>query len=252
MSGAGNIFERVEPPRLPPLFCGVALEAGADPLAKAHALALTGCDAGTLVHAISERWLRAALVLAPEMPLSRAMAALIACELGLQNALGALAPPEVAVHLTWDGRIRVNGGECGHFRALAPESAPDAMPDWLVIGFALRLRPEGGAEEGLSPDRTSLHQEGCGAILPERLLESWARHTLLWLNRLEAGEREALQREWRPLVEEIGRKVALDLGGRRHEGLFVGVDADFGMLLRDGAGNSRTLPLSLLLGAQGA
>ncbi len=247
MSIGENIFEQPEPVRLPPLFESVPLEGGADPFAKACAMALTGCDAGTLVHAIGGDLLRAALVLAPEVPLEEAMAALIACELGLQNALGALAPPEVAVHLGWEGRIRLNGGECGRFEVAASSGDPRERPDWLVIGFGLRLLPEGGAEEGLTPDSTSLFQEGCGGIVPERLLESWARHSLVWLNQVEAGELPALHREWRGLVEEIGSQVALDIAGARHEGLFVGVDEHFGMLLRDASGQSRILPLSLLL-----
>ncbi|MDP2738655.1 MAG: P-loop NTPase [Pseudorhodobacter sp.] len=35
------------------------------------------------------------------------------CAVGAQNALGALAPPESAVHLDWTGGIRLNGGHCG-------------------------------------------------------------------------------------------------------------------------------------------
>ncbi len=238
-----NPFELEEPPAFPPLFEGREVAPGTDPFAKAQALAVLGCDAGTLVHAIDADRLRAALVLVPEMPLEPAMAALVACAVGFQNALGALAPPEVAVHLTWDGTIRVNGATCGGLHAAAADRDPGAVPAWLVVGLNLRLRPDGGIEEGLTPDRTSLAQEGCGAVSPVRLLEAWARHSLVWLNHVDSGDTRPLHREWRGLVEEIGQQITLPLGAQTLSGTFVGVDENFGLLLRDGD-DSRVVPLS--------
>ncbi len=241
-----NPFELEEPPAFPPLFEGREVAAGTDPFAKAQALAVLGCDAGTLVHAIDADRLRAALVLVPEMPLEPAMSALVACAVGFQNALGALAPPEVAVHLTWDATIRVNGATCGRLRAAAATRDPAAVPAWLVVGLDLRLRPDGDIEEGLTPDRTSLAQEGCGAVSPGRLLEAWARHSLVWLNHVDSGDTRALHREWRGLVEEIGQQIALPMGGETLSGTFVGVDENFGLLLRNGD-ESRVVALSGLL-----
>ena len=63
------------------------------------------------------------------------MAALPACAVGFQNALGALAPPEVAVHLDWAGGVRVNGAHCGRLRAAADTRDPLAVPGWLVVGL---------------------------------------------------------------------------------------------------------------------
>lgn len=238
-----NPFELEEPPAFPPLFEGREVSRGTDPFAKAQALAVLGCDAGTLVHAIDPSMLRAALVLVPEMPLEPAMAALVACAVGFQNALGALAPPEVAVHLTWEGAVRVNGAACGGLRAAASTSDAAAVPDWLVVGLDLRLRPDGVVEEGLTPDRTSLAQEGCRAVSPVRLIEAWARHSLVWLNHVDQGDTRPLHREWRGLVEDLGAEVTLSLGGDNLRGTFVGVDENFGMLLRDGK-NNHVVPLS--------
>ncbi|MDQ7080265.1 MAG: DUF4444 domain-containing protein [Paracoccaceae bacterium] len=235
-------FEIETGPSFPPLLSGLAV-AGIDPFDKARAQAVLGVDAGLVVHNITPDQLRAAIVLAPEEPLESAMAAMIACAVGFQNALGALAPPEVAVHLTWDGLIKVNGAECGRLRAAASTTDADAVPDWLVIGLELQLIPVSEDDPGLTPDKTSLYQEGCGEVSPIRLLESWSRHSLVWLNTLEGNERAQLHEQWRGLVEEIGKNVEVNHNTAPLAGTFLGVDENFGMLLRKN-GESIVIPLS--------
>ena len=240
-----TLFEAPRPATFPPLMQGEELAAG-DPFTKACTRAMLGCDSGLIIYRISADHLRAALVLAPEQPLGEAMAALPACAVGLQNALGALAPPEVAVYLGWDGALWVNGARAGALRVAAASDDPAQVPDWLVIGFELQLLPRGEGEGGLDPTRTSLIEEGCGDVVPLRLLESWARHTLVWLNRLEEGERRALHTDWRGLAHGLGETVKLRLGGEQFEGHFLGIDEDFAMLLRHG-NDTRTVALTRLL-----
>lgn len=230
-----------ETPTFPPLMSGQQVDGVIDPFDKACAQAALGCDAGLVVHNLSHDWLRAALVMAPEVPLAQAMAMLPACGIGFQNALGALAPPEVAVHLDWAGGIRVNGALCGRLRVAASDKVPEAEPAWLVVGLELRLWPE-DSETGHNPHETALIAEGCADVEPVALLESWARHTLVWINRWDDEGVRPLHREWRGLNEEIGKDITI-LG---HSGTFVGVDEDFGMLLRDGD-QTRLLPLTDLL-----
>ena len=86
-------------PIFPPLLTGVACEPGIDPFDKALMLAARGCDAGTITYSITENLLAAGFVFAPDVELSKSLAMLPLCGVGFQNALGALAPPEVAVHL---------------------------------------------------------------------------------------------------------------------------------------------------------
>ncbi|WP_269100059.1 DUF4444 domain-containing protein [Mangrovicoccus ximenensis] len=203
--------------------------------------ALMGCDAGLVAWRITAGRLEAALVLAPEVPLGKAMAILPLLGVGFQNALGVMAPPEVAVHLGWDGGIRVNGAACGRFRCMASTGDPAAVPDWLAIGFSLPLIPDSD-RPGDRPDQTSLYAEGCADVAPAALIEAWARHSLSWINRWESGETRALHADWRALVQEIGEEVVQDGIG----GTFLGVDEDFGMLLRDGD-TTHLIPLTTLL-----
>lgn len=227
-------------PTFPPLLWGE--EAPGDALEHACLKAALGCDAGLISYKLGAAEMQCALVFAPEVPLCRAMAMLPVCGVGFQNALGVLAPPEVAVHLTFDGGILVNGAACGQFRTVASDGDPDKVPDWLVVGFTLPLLPP-SENMGDTPDQTALFAEGCADVSPPALLEAWARHTLNWITRWEQEGSRPLHAEWRGLAHGIGEPTSF--GGRK--GTFVGVDEDFGMLLRDDDGETHLIPLTELL-----
>ncbi len=225
---------------LPPLLTGMAVSQPIDPFAKACAQAAIGCDGGLVVYAPDQDPLAAAMVFAPEVPLTQAMAMVPVCGIGFQNALGALAPPEVAVHLEWGGGLRVNGAACGRLRVAASTEAPAEVPDWLVVGIEVPLWP--AADGGATPDRTALFAEGCAEVDPGHLLEAWARHTLVWINRWSDGEAAAIHAEWRGLAQGMGEEITID----GQIGTFVGVDEDFGLLLRTDT-DTRLIPLTRLL-----
>lgn len=224
--------------QFPPLFEGEALTGAADPFERATALAIAGTDPGKVIYNLSGETLKASLVLAPEVLLEEAMAMLPVCGLGLQAALGTLAPPEVAVHLKWDGTVRVNGATCGRLRIRASGTDPEATPDWLIVGLEIDMTSP-DKNPGETPDKTSLQEEGCAEITREQLVESWVRHTLYWINRwLEEGNKP-VHADWRALVQELGEPIEID--GR--SGTFVGTDENFGMLLRTGD-ETIVIPLS--------
>ena len=227
--------------RFPPLMTGIVSKANADPFAEACARATQGCDPGLVFYRITSEWLSAAIIFTPEMPLREAVMLLPACGIGFQNALGALAPPEVAVHLEWDGGIRLNGASCGKLAIAASTGEADSEPDWMVVDLDLRLR-SGNDSPGTEPDATALYEEGCADVEPERLLESWTKHTLVWINRWSDDGIEPLHSAWRSLAYRLGEEVTV-LGQR---GRFVGIDEHFGMLLETG-GATELLPLTGLL-----
>lgn len=210
----------------PPLLWGeVATD---EALGHAARRAALGCDAGLVAYILAADRVEAAMVFAPEVRLRQAMAMLPLCGVGLQNALGALAPPEVAVHLEWHGGIRVNGASCGRFRVMSETHDPDSVPAWLVIGWTVPLIPA-SEDTGLTPDQTTLFAEGCADVAPPQLVEAWGRHTLNWITRWEEDGSRALAKEWRGLVHGIGE----DVSQGDHSGTFLGVDEDFGMLVRN-------------------
>lgn len=226
-------------PEFPPMMWGE--DATGDAFGHAARRAALGCESGLITYRLAADRMEAALVLAPEVPLAQAMIMLPLCGVGFQNALGALAPPEVAVHLEWDGRLRVNGALCGALAAMASAPDPVAVPDWLVVGVALDLLPA-SAETGNDPDRTALFVEGCAEVSPVALLEAWARHTLNWLARWESEGNAPLHAEWRGLAWGMGESASLN----GLTGTFMGIDEDFGMLLRNGE-TTHLIPLTNLL-----
>ena len=121
----------------PPLMTGMAIKGrDSDPFDTAIAQATLGVDAGLIVYNLEADRARATLVLAPDVALTQAMAMLPVAGIGFQNALGALAPPEVAVHLEWNGGIRINGAKCGGFQIAAVRPMQISNPigcalDWI-------------------------------------------------------------------------------------------------------------------------
>lgn len=223
----------------PPLMWGE--EADNDAMGHAARRAALGCDAGLVAYVLGSSRIEAAMVFAPEVPLAKAMTMLPLCGIGFQNAMGALAPPEVAVHLEWGGGLRVNGASCGQFRAISAGTEPDIVPDWLVVGVTLPLLPDSD-EMGETPDQTALYAEGCADIDPPELIEAWARHTLNWITRWEDEGSRILHNEWRGLAHGVGEPASFgDLSGT-----FLGVDEDFGMLLRS-EDTTHLIPLTELL-----
>lgn len=228
-----------DPLTFPPLMWGEEAPGGA--FDHAVSRAILGCDAGLVTYTLGATEMQAALVFAPEVPLSKAMAMLPLCGVGLQNALGALAPPEVAVHLGWAGSIRINTARCGAFRTCAAATDPDAVPDWLVIGFTLPLVPPSD-DMGHTPDDTALYAEGCADVSPPQLVESWSRHVLSWLNRWDTEGVAPLHAEWRGLAYGTGQEITQN----GLTGTYMGVDEDFGLLLRDTT-TTHLIPLTSLL-----
>ena len=228
-------------PSFPPLFSGLAVEGQVDPFDKACAEAARGCDAGLVVHDLGANLLRAALVFAPDVELVDAMAMLPLCGVGFQNALGALGPPEVAVHLEWAGGLRINGASCGTLRVAASSSNPRAEPDWMVIGLELPLWPETDTP-GDIPEQTALYAEGCADVNAMELLESWVKHTLVGINTWTVDGVKALHKDWRGLSHGIGEDITMN----EISGTFLGVDEQFGMLIR-AADTTHLIPLTYLL-----
>lgn len=227
-------------PMFPPLMQGINA-AGADPFEAACSEAAQGCDAGTILYDVTPERLSAAIVLAPEVAVADAAAMLPLTGVALQNALGALGPSELAVHLCWDGPIRVNGAVCGGLRAATDTKETTKEPGWLVTGFELVFaRPN--VAGGDTPDETDLMSEGCGDLTPTDLLESWSRHLLNWISRWEDEGMGPLHTEWCGLAHGMGQDGTF-LGKTGH---FLGLDEKLGLLLRTD-GQTMLLPVTDLL-----
>jgi len=175
-------------PPLPSVFTPIALREGGDAMARAVALAAER-GAGTLAWVGAAARAEAALVLEPEQPLAEARLALLAGATALADALAPGGPADIPVQFAWPDRLLVNGAACGALRLVAPPGArPDQVPDWLVLGFTVALAPAGpgGAEPGLTPERTTLAEEGWDGPDGAQLTAGWARHLMAGLDDWQA------------------------------------------------------------------
>ena len=228
------MFDKVGQPSFPPLLRGE--EVAGDPLGQAASRAMTGADPGLLVWARRADAMQAAIVLAPEQPLAEAIGVFLAAPVALGDALGALAPPEVAVHYVWPGGILVNGAGCGRARAAAATADPAAVPDWLVLGVEMPFLPPEGREGGENPDETCLFAEGCGEVPPLALLESWSRHMLVRIRSFVDDGIAPLHAAWRARAWKMGERLP------DGSGVFIGLDEHGGMLV-EADGTTRLRPI---------
>ncbi|SDY40950.1 Biotin/lipoate A/B protein ligase family protein [Jannaschia faecimaris] len=201
-------------PEFPPLLRGTL---AAEPRVAAIAEATAGCDGG-LIFWRGGDVLEAAVVFAPDVPLLQAAQMLPLTGLALRDGLGAIGPPELPIHLTWDGRIMLNGAEAGAVTLIAPKGSTDAIPDWIVAHLLIRFVP---VEEH---DRTALWSEGAGDITPDELVEAWARHMLHRLSVWQDDGAKSLHTDLTGCAWEAESKA---------EG-FLGYDETLGRLRRDG------------------
>lgn len=219
-------------PEFPPVFDGMAAEPGRDPFQLAIELAREGIDPGLIVYKVRTDHLSAALVLAPETSLADAMPMVLVAAIGFADSFGALAPSEVAAQFDWPGGFRINGARCGGLRAAASVANPGSEPDWLVIGIDVPFFAQTAAEPGTSPDQTTLWDEGCSEIDPCRLLESWSRHTLVWMNDWMTDGIGRIHADWTGRAYSIGKEVEIIAAGNRYVGEFLGLDERGGLLLK--------------------
>ena len=222
----------------PPLLTGFAV--AGDPFEAACAAAETA-EPGSVFYSPDEGRFQVAVLLAPESPLEEAISVIFAAKLALNDAVGALGPPEVALHFEWPVGFRVNGARCGEARARAATNDPKDEPDWLVVGLDVPVMGAMEVKEGEVPEHTSLHAEGCGEITTSLLTETWARYFMSWLHIYMTDGFPELHEEWRSRGYRLGETIETPLAGT-----FVGLDEWGGMILNDGEA-TRILPLTQIL-----
>jgi biotin-(acetyl-CoA carboxylase) ligase len=181
--------------------------------AFAHACARAAeLGAGTLVFVGRFDLAEFAIVLEPDEPLATARRAFYACMVALGDALAVRAPPKKPIVIEWPDAIYVNGGLVGGGRLAWPDHASErTAPDWLVFGAVIRTVSLSLEEPGLHWPSTALAEEGFGDVSSERLVEGFARHLMVGVDRWREGG-------FTPIAKAYIAKLKPESGVRRDIG----------------------------------
>lgn len=226
----------------PPLYRPFRHLGDGDLAADAAQAAAAGADPASLFWRDSAERMECAIVLAPDRPLSEALAAVHIGMVALGDCLGALVPPQVEVLFGWPDRLLVNGALAGGITLTVDPAAwenrqGDPVPDWAVLSVTLAMTPDAGAPEpGLIRQRTTLFDEGCGELTTGDLLESFSRHFLLWTNRYVTDGFRPIAENWLPRAAKRGAPVELNFANKSWSGTLLGLDESGGLIL----GESKT------------
>lgn len=134
---------------LPPFYSAIALREHGDAFTHAQAIAADQ-GAGTLVWVRRFDTVEFAVVLEPDEELKNARRVLYAGMTAIGDALAAHCPPEKPLVFAWPDTILLDDGILGGGRIGWPKGAAEtATPDWLVLGFVLRMTvPQKRASDG--------------------------------------------------------------------------------------------------------
>ena len=190
-------------PQLPPLLSKEKVSKEIDAFQKAISSAKTS-ETGTVFYSEKNDMVDIAILLSPEVNQKKCNHMIYVLTVAAGDAIGALAPPEVIVTNSFPGYIYLNKGEAGVVNfAIDIQKNEDQIPEWLVLGFKLKLKQFDDIEQDhLDPDITSLETEGAGFISRTRMIESVSRHFLAWLNQWEEEGFAPVVKMWNQRIEK--------------------------------------------------
>ena len=222
-------------PEFPPLFTGHGVRAPLRPFTEAVKGAADGkYEAGDLVWARNTRVMDIAIVLEPEVTRERGYEILCAGAVALSDALGAIAPPEIAITWTWPHIILANKARVGKLRLeFSPQTGDDGAPLWLVLGVEITISPDlAEPEPGLYVDRTTLYDEGCVELDRTMVMEAWSRHFLTWINTWSDEGFKPVHDAYLFRANGYREEIQMEFDGRQLSGTFIGLDDNGHMLLK--------------------
>jgi BirA family transcriptional regulator, biotin operon repressor / biotin---[acetyl-CoA-carboxylase] ligase len=235
----------VSNPVLPPLLTGHAVEAPRKPFEEAcRGANRRELGAGDLLWSRSTARAECALILEPEVPLRRAVQMGPLVQVALADCLGGLLPPRVGVHVRWPATLLLNGAKAGETRICSAPARREDVPEWLVVGFSLRLTHDfGGREPGEALGETSFAEEGAGDLTRNVILQSFAAHFLAWLNLWQDDGFRPVRDSWIGRVEGLEAPAEIAYGAERIRARVLGLDEEAGLIVKPETGAIRVLPL---------
>lgn len=237
-------------PSLPPAYRLIALDRVGSTNDEAKRLAGEGAEEGTLIWAIEQtagrgrqgrQWasppgnLYCSLILRPDRPVAEAAQLSFAAALAVGGAVGGVVPPLTDLRYKWPNDVLLNGRKAAGI-LLESASRPDGALDYLVLGVGVNIASH---PSETSFPATSLGAEGGGCEVGE-LLESFARHFLVWVDRWVDEGFAPLRDAWTKRAWQLGGRLEVGLGNGIAVGKFVELGDDGALVLElDGGSRKR-------------
>lgn len=236
---------RLTGPELPPLLTGQDVPEAVEPFEQACSRAADGtASAGDLLWSRSLSRAACALVLEPDVSLTKSLQMGPVLQVALADCLAALLPPRIPVALRWPDAILVNNGVAGRTRLGVPAVRSAEIPDWLVGGFHVQLAFDASHEPGLTPDETALSEEGGGDLSRNDVLKAFASHFLTWLNTWQSDGFRPVQEHWLHLAEGWEEPARFAVDGRTVEARVKRLGHDLRLVIAAADGTEWRLPMT--------
>jgi BirA family biotin operon repressor/biotin-[acetyl-CoA-carboxylase] ligase len=169
-------------------------------------------------------------IAAPQLSLVAGVATVEAIE-------AAAGGPVRGLRLKWPNDVLIDGAKC--VGILAESQVPAHGEDLVaVIGIGINLA---GYPDDLGRAATSLAEHGV-RVAPEIMHGALADAMARWLGIWSGGAGFAeVRAAWRERAGPVGEPLSVNTGGGKFEGAFVDIDETGALMLRDAAGQARTL-----------
>lgn len=175
------------------------------------------------------------LVLRPGVRAAEAAQLGFAAALAVYDALGAVVAPGHQAHCKWPNDVLLNGAKVAGILMESAGAAGTEAPEWIVLGAGLNVvwRPE---PEDVEYPATSLRAEGIEDVDAQMILESFARHFMVWSRRWLEDGFAPLRENWLWRAHGRGEPIRVRAGGKEFSGRFNDIDASGALIVETETG----------------
>jgi len=177
----------------------------------------------------------ASLILRPAIAPTEAPRMTLLAAVAAAETLLALTP--LAATIKWPNDILVRGRKIAGI--LTEISTGMDAVDYMVVGLGLNVNiPADDFPEEIQAQATSILAETGAPFSRPLLLRSYLEQLEYYYDIFNTEGFDPVLQRWRALTDMLGRRVRIDMIGRRHVGEVADFDQDGALILRDEGGRS--------------
>lgn len=177
----------------------------------------------------------ASLILRPDIPPTEAPRMTLLAAVAIADTLMELTPLEIKIK--WPNDILVRGRKIAGI--LTEISTGMDAVDYIVVGLGLNVNiPAGDFPEDIRAQATSILAETGAGFSRSLLLRRYLEYYEYYYDLFRSQGFDPVLKHWKTLTEMLGRRVRVDMIGRRYEGEVCDFDQDGFLILQDERGRS--------------